>query len=83
MTRPDAYLPDPEEVKKAAGKPDKAGKVSGKAKAESKTKAKPKGGKAAKRGTGKNSAAGGWDGGGAMELQKNADGSYTVGNWKK
>ena len=83
LKRPDAYLPDPEEVKKAAGKPDKAGKVSGKAKAESKTKAKPKGGKAAKRGTGKNSAAGGWDGGGAMELQKNADGSYTVGNWKK
>lgn len=66
LKRPDAYLPDPEDVKKAEGKPEKAvkAKASGKAKAESKTKTKPKGGKAAKRGTGKNSAAGGWDGGG-------------------
>ena len=76
LKRPDAYLPDPEEAKKAESKPEKT------AAAKTQPNAKPAGGKAAKRGKGKNAAAGGWDGK-AMELAQNADGSYTVGNWKK
>lgn len=75
LKRPDAFLPDPKEVEKAAGKPEKDKKAA-KAKTAKAGKRKKAGGKAAKQGGG-NAADGAW------ELAKNSDGSYTVGNRKK